>query len=246
MTDISMITNVFAGSGKGITKFILNGGLMILGGLAVFGIMRLIKMLKAFNIKVEITDETGSKSIVHGDKARELITKEGRQRWELFRTKGKAGRITIGVPKNDFIDITKTGKKYLRLKKVGPDQYVPWHPTISSEEEQVVKKKIMTSDERTAFISEYEQAERLYPKKGLMKLLEKFMPVITVMICVIAVIMVINVISDTQQEIGNQLDAIRADSLEYAESNIDLQNRMLDFLEGKQIIGQPGGADRPE
>jgi len=243
MTDI--LSGLFSGAGGTLT-IVLNTLLIIMGALVVFGMIRFLSYLRKFNIKVEITDETGSKSIISGDKARELTTLEGRQRLQLFKNKINSKRVSIGIPNPKFIDITTTGKKYLRLKKIGSDQYIPWHPNIEEEDSEAVKQKIMTSDERTAFIGEYEQSEKLYPKKGLMALLEKFMPAITVVICVIAVIMVISTISDTQKEIGDQLSEIRKESITFAEDNIKLHNRMLDFLEGKQIIGSEEPEVKPE
>jgi hypothetical protein len=199
-----------------ITVLLIMGGVFI-----VYMIARILRMMISYKVKVEITDLTRERYIIRYDKGREFQTKAGRQKIGLLKTKGRQGRANIEYPSEKYIDITERGKKFLRLKKIDVDTYIPWHPSIEDPDVNTRKGSYLAPDQKGAFISEYEQSQQ-YGKKNIWQMLAQAAPFIAIVVAAIMMVIVMDVAAEKHTEIAN----VNANIANKLASEVDEQNKI--------------------
>lgn len=243
------VFTAFAGSGGTVDTI-----LMVFLWLFALGVLLMIymalKKYMSYNITVEIKGSNNSKAIVRIDKARIYTKKSNQTVLELLRTKKNRKHIELEVPNDNYFDVMSRGNRYLRLKMIDSDNYLPWHPSIKELGEEEEKRFIMPSDQRNLLVSEFENADRLNPRRGLLAMLERAFPIITVILCIFGLVIFMDTATDSfgtitsgASEALKSVEKIENQRIQYEQRRMALDEKLIDFIEDKQII--TGGLGEP-
>jgi len=203
-----------------------------------------------FKIQVEVTERTTGNLMVRMDKAREFKDRKTKKiGWQLLNTKGDGplGRKVIPIPDTKFVDLTPKGRQFVRLFKEQGDNYQAWHPQVENRVEGSKEQYFLSSGDRAILADEVTRSETLYKKQSIGDKILQIMPYIAIVFIIFGVVMLLDQMSETFQDISNQAAKLEEQRAEQVERIAQLNERMINFLEGKQVIVQesdetdPGG-----
>jgi len=234
MADINIFETV-AGSGAIDLFLYVVLGLLIAGVLGV--LIYMVWLLIQYKIEVEITDTTSAGRVIYKDKARIFRGKDGRLGWQLMKTKGaKRKRKIIDEVPNMYIDLTVKGKKFVRLKKLEGDIFSPWHPTVQEQSDEEIKKQSLPTSDRETLINEIYRSEKLYGKKSLGEIILHFMPYVILLMMIFGIVVLVDQVGETYNMLNGQLNEARKLQNEHDAMYKETVDRMINFIEGKQVI----------
>lgn len=228
------------GMGGGTVGIFLNVLAVILGFGVVGAFFYAISWYKKFDIKVEITDRASNQNKVYYDKARYITSKDGRHGWQFLKLKGPTGKAKIiKVPQSKYVDITKDGKKFLRVLITESDTVMPWHPNFNLDKEgnlNGVDTDVLDSDDRVALIHEIDSAKRNYGMSSWGELLTKAMPYIGILIVVIGGVVLYDTMGQTLVEVTEMSSRALEEYTRNSNSLAEALERIADLVEDGQSV----------
>lgn len=245
-TDIiGFVTSSFSGSG--IMNYIIWAiGILVVVG-AVAGGWFLIRYLLSFDIKIQLLYPTSTGYIIKRDMAREKRDESGNTKWQFLKTKGIKNRpLKVLPPSAEYIDMTKKGKRFCRFEMVDSDSPIPIHPKVKDPNDDTIKDCTLSVEERASMIHDIHETEMKYKDKSIMKLLERALPIITVVITVLMLVIFLNTFADTQASVASDnskttellVKAIEK-SNQMQETMIDMQRTMLSYISSGEVTPYP-------
>jgi len=239
MAEIDILA-AFQGTGNTIDYIIWAiVGLVGLGVIAaiVYGINWLLKFDKKVTL---LYPHSGGYKRVK-DKCREEKDKSGNTYWRFLKTKGiKNFALRIKPPNKQYIDLDNKGKECVMFEMINPDSPIPVHVKVKEPEKRTLQECTLSSEDRQTIIDDIENTKALHEDRGIGKLIEKALPMITVVIVVIMMVIFLSQFSDSQAEIAGKVDSTMDKFTKITEEQQKLQTQLMRMQQGKDIgDGEP-------
>jgi len=241
---VGMMGTAFGGSGTFDT--ILYILLFLLIGAIVTILVWFIAKLMKYDKRVEILYPISNGYKVFNDRAREVKEESGNTIWRFLKLRGpKNMKMRVKPPVSIYKDIDTKGKEICRFVMMSSDSLVPVHPKVKDPDNETLKKSTVSEDDRAFMTDDIHRTQSIHPDKSMMKqLLEKGMPLITLVICIIALTILMNQWADAQSAVSSSVSQSVKEMADITEKQQDMMKELSRLEQGKETPadgGEPPG-----
>jgi len=239
---VSMMGTAFGGAGTFDT--ILYILLFLLIGAIVSILAWFIAKLMKYDKRVEVLYPISNGYKVFHDRAREVKEESGNTVWRFLKLKGpKNIRMRVKPPASIYKDTDTKGKEICRFVMMSSDSLVPVHPKVKDPTEKVLKESTVSEDDRAFMTDDMQRTQSIHPDKSMMnQLLEKGMPIITLVICIIALTILMNQWADAQSAVASSVSKSVEKVGKITEKQQDMMEELMRREQGNK---QPSDGGEP-